>query len=75
MPDRPSLSALRGALPRCGLVTDYDDSIGGEGEIVCGSYLIIPDRYHAYCAKHGHKWLACNCGGPTCRGWIVDSSA
>lgn len=53
----------------CGLVTDYDDSIGGEGEILCGSRLIV-DGEQARC-EAGHRWTACNCGGPTCGGWKV----
>jgi hypothetical protein len=57
----------------CGLVTDYDDSIGGEGEILCGARLTVGPftMLRAECAE-GHKWVACDCGGPTCEGWKVD---
>lgn len=54
----------------CQRVTDYDDSIGGEGEILCESRLTISND-KAVCTQ-GHRWVPCNCGGPTCWGWKVD---
>lgn len=55
----------------CGLVTDYDDSIGGEGEVLCGWPMLILAEDRAKCEK-GHKWLSCDCGRPTCEGWRFD---
>lgn len=54
---------------RCGRVTDHDDSIGGEGEITCGA-VMMGDALTAECTR-GHRWVACSCGGRTCKGWKV----
>ncbi len=60
---------MRAVSDRCGLVTDYDDSIGGEGEIRCEAPLVVlADK--ATCTE-GHEWVACDCGLPQCQGWRV----
>lgn len=66
VPDEPAPEGQR-----CGRVTDYDDSIGGEGEITCGAHLVMADDNETAVCVRGHKWKHCDCGGPTCNGWLV----
>lgn len=63
--------AVVAAQPRCQMVTDFDDSIGGEGEIVCGSALIVSNVNGgtAVCAE-GHRWVRCDCDRLGCTGWV-----
>jgi hypothetical protein len=51
----------------CPAVVEVDDSIGGEGDVECGSRILVaPDI--AVCAD-GHRFVPCSCGRPVCSGW------
>jgi hypothetical protein len=53
--------------PRCPLVIEVDDSIGGEGEIACAGLLTISGDT-AVCTS-GHRLIKCECGARRCKGW------
>lgn len=73
MREQQATEARRSAVEWCSFVIDYDDSIGGEGEITCGAPLTI-DGDRARCTA-GHGWVRCQCGPPTCRRLKVGRSA
>ncbi len=59
--------AERAGNERCRMVTDYDDSIGGEGEIVCGARMLVSGE--AAVCDNDHRWIRCHCGKSNCTGW------
>lgn len=53
----------------CGWVVDYDDSIGGEGEIMCHNALKVTGENAVCKGVDHHEWQRCYCGERTCKGW------
>jgi hypothetical protein len=65
---KPMSGVSVGSFDLCPYVLDYDDSIGGEGEVYCGARIVHGPDPEPVCTD-GHRFEPCHCGRAICSGW------
>jgi hypothetical protein len=62
----------------CPAIIEVDDTVGGEGDIECGSRVVFTSARDGFSCMPGderafHRFITCECGKPRCIGWKLHS--